>query len=140
MRKKKVIKKKSRKALVKELDRVHSLFIRKVGGNICVVCGKKENPTCGHLLTRTSYSTRWDTAPDGNCHVQCKGCNYNHESRPQKFTMWYINRFGYDKYVLLCQRHSKIEKFKDFQLQEKIEGISLMLADLETNSDTDYGL
>jgi len=99
----------TRKGLVKKLDTAFSIFIRE-RDKICVVCGTTEKGTCGHLLTRTAYSTRWDEL---NCHRQCSNCNYSHESNPHPFTSWFIHKFGLEAYDGLILKHKTIKKFSD---------------------------
>ena len=108
--------KSNRKALVKTLDSYFSLFIRDRDKR-CVLCGKRENLQCGHLLTRTAYSTRWD---EENCFCQCSGCNMSHEHHPQVFINWYIGKFGIAKWEQLCARHARINKISNYDLQKKI--------------------
>lgn len=108
---------KARKKLIKELDRVFSLYIRKRDGR-CVVCGKTENLQCGHLFSRVAYSTRWDV---GNCFAQCSGCNLRHEHDAWPFQRWYIKKFGQDHLEALHQRYRSIRKYKDAELAELID-------------------
>lgn len=112
----KKIKKPSRKKLVKELDRVFSLFIRQRDKK-CVQCGKVEQLTCGHLLTRAKYSVRWN---EGNAFGQCAGENMKHEFQPEHYTLWYINKFGLQSYEQLVTDSNKLSKFTNSDLQEKI--------------------
>lgn len=72
--------------LVKELDRVFSIYIRQrdtndAGFGKCVTCnhtGHYKSMDCGHYISRREYQTRWD---ERNCALQCKFCNYsiNHQ-------------------------------------------------------------
>jgi len=106
-----------RTSLVKKIDTIHSKLIRLKGGNRCVVCGSTDRPTCGHLFSRDTYSTRWDTHDEGNAYVQCWGCNYSHEYNPAPFTAWYIRKYGLDSYEKLSAR--RISKpWKDWELEE----------------------
>jgi len=72
-------KKKTRGQVVKLLDKVFSIYIRKRFSvndfSECFTCGKKDhwkNLQCGHFQSRKHYSTRWN---ETNCQVQCSGCN-----------------------------------------------------------------
>lgn len=72
-------KKPSRKTLVKKLDTIFSIYIRRKNSNQelaeCFTCGKQtywKDLHCGHFQGRRHISTRWD---DINCQVQCAGCN-----------------------------------------------------------------
>ena len=69
----------SRKNLIKKLDTVFSLYIRRrhAKNDIaqCYTCGKKDHYKKlqnGHFMSRKSYATRWD---ETNCQVQCVKCN-----------------------------------------------------------------
>lgn len=112
------MKKSARKRLVAALDRVCSEYIRKRDNSQCVVCGSREQPTNGHLFTRSAYSTRWDEL---NCHCQCWACNYSHEHNPGPYTSWFVRKYGIDTYDELLRKHKQPLKLKDYQLQEMID-------------------
>lgn len=101
--KKPKIQKLSRKKLVKELDKWFSLYIRK-RDKYCVLCGTTENLTCGHLFSRVAYSTRWD---ETNAFGQCAGCNMRHEHDPARFHIWFINKYGKDKFESLHWQYNR---------------------------------
>ena len=106
------MKKTPRKKAVERLDKAFSKYIRQRDG-MCVLCKSRENLQCGHLITRSKYSTRWD---EWNCFAQCAGHNYEHEGHPEKFTLWYLRTFGAPKYVDLVERSNKIRKFTTEEL------------------------
>lgn len=110
--------KSERKALVKSVDTLHSLFIRRRDSNRCVVCGSRENTQCGHIFSRVAYSTRWDLNKKGNAHCQCSGCNCSHEYDPYPFYNWYINKFGKAEFDRLYVRYKTTRKFTNTQLRE----------------------
>ena len=70
-----------RTALVRKLDRVFSLYIRKRdsapwGGKFfrCISCGRVmpyAQGDCGHFFSRRHMSTRFD---EDNCHMECRYC------------------------------------------------------------------
>ena len=69
----------SRKTVIKKLDKVFSIYIRRrfAKDDIaeCFTCNKKahwKELQCGHFQSRKHYNTRWDEI---NCQVQCSGCN-----------------------------------------------------------------
>lgn len=65
----------SRTNLVKEADRVFSIYIRERDkGKPCITCWKgwEENFQCGHLFSRRHQATRWT---EHNAHWQCPWCN-----------------------------------------------------------------
>jgi hypothetical protein len=109
--------KSERKKLVAELDRVFSLFIRKRDG-YCVTCGRRDKATCGHLLTRSAYSTRWDEI---NSAQQCAPCNGRHEWDASNFTVWFLRVYGQPAYEALTLRHHTPRKFTNEELHELIE-------------------
>ena len=104
---------KSRKALVKELDTVFSLFIRQRDKK-CVNCGTSRSLTCGHLFSRVAHSTRWD---ERNCHCQCSGCNLRHEHQPDIFIRWFIRKYGLQEYELLASKYHRTHKYTNSELE-----------------------
>jgi len=65
----------SRSNIVKEADRVHSLFTRwRDRGKSCITCGApwEDNFQCGHFMSRRHLATRWIPI---NAHTQCPKCN-----------------------------------------------------------------
>jgi len=114
---KKVAKKVIRKRLVKELDKIVSQIVIKRDEK-CVTCGSKEQLTCGHIFSRSHYSTRWNLK---NCHAQCWPCNYKYKMQDTIFYYnWYVNTFGLDEAKALYEEWKTIRKFTDLQLQELI--------------------
>jgi len=103
----------TRKRLIQELDKETSRIVRKRDG-ACVLCHKRESLQCGHLITRSKYSVRWDL---GNCFCQCSGCNLRHEHQPEHFTNWFIQKFGADAYSDLVARSNKIHKWTEWDLK-----------------------
>lgn len=111
-------KKRSRKSIVKELDRIFSLYIRQRDGNKSVISGSTDNPTNGHLFSRVAYSTRWDEL---NCHCQTWAENYRHEFDPYPYTQWFLKKYGQEKYDELHRKFVTPIKLKDYELLEMIE-------------------
>jgi len=65
----------SRSSLIREADRVHSLYTRwRDKGNPCITCNTpwQENFQCGHFMSRRHLNTRWLPT---NAHGQCPKCN-----------------------------------------------------------------
>ena len=52
-----------RKSIVRKLDKIVSLIIRKTTP-YCVVCGTTQFLQNGHLFSITAYNTRWDISED----------------------------------------------------------------------------
>ena len=116
----------SRSSLVKKADRAASLYVR-ARDKACVQCGKRDSLTCGHLITRASFSVRWD---ERNLFTQCVGCNMLHEWRPHLFTDWYIQRFGVETYHQLVIDSKKLSKFTRSDLVEIEERFTKKLLDI----------
>jgi hypothetical protein len=111
-----------RKRLVRALDTVFSQYIRKRDESTCYTCGRGLNHgltmQCGHLLTRSCYSTRWD---ENNAKCQCSGCNITHEFHPETFTLKYIQQHGLPAYEALVYKHKSVAKFSSSDLKILIE-------------------
>jgi len=114
-------KKVSRSTLVKKLDAVFSIYIRRrfAVNDIakCVTCGKEDNwksLQCGHFMSRKHLSTRWN---EDNCQVQCAGCNVFRYGEQYKFSLYLGNNLSEELHILSKQ----IRKFTDVELQELIE-------------------
>ena len=106
-------KKTARQQLERQLDAVVREIVLRRDGR-CVVCGKTTNLQCGHLITRTKRSVRWDLK---NCNVQCAGCNFYHEHNPHPYVNWFIGRYGLAEYESLFARSETIGKYTIDQLE-----------------------
>ncbi len=106
-------KKTARQQLERQLDAIVREIVLKRDGR-CVVCGKVTNLQCGHLITRTKRSVRWDLK---NCNVQCAGCNFYHEHNPHPYTNWFINRYGLEEYQRLFAKSEAIGKYTIDELE-----------------------
>lgn len=113
-------KKVSRSTLVKNLDAVFSIYIRRrfAVNDIakCVTCGKEDNwksLQCGHFMSRKHLSTRWN---EDNCQVQCAGCNVFRYGEQYKFSLYLGNNLSEELHILSKQ----IRKFDDVELQDMI--------------------
>lgn len=65
----------SRSALIREADRVHSLYTRwRDRGKPCITCNTpwQDNFQCWHFMSRRHLNTRWLPT---NAHGQCPKCN-----------------------------------------------------------------
>ena len=118
--KKKPIKKSK---LIKECDDLVSKIVR-LRDKQCVCCGSRENLTDGHLITRACKIIRWDLT-NNNC--QCRGCNYLHEFRHERYTKWWIDRYGKDAYDELVALSWQTKNWKIPELIEKKLELEAML-------------
>ena len=117
-------KKVSRTSLVKKLDAEFSIFIRRRfaidGKATCFTCDKIDhwkNLQCGHFQSRKHYSTRWDEI---NCQVQCVGCNVYKYGEQYKFGIHLDQIHGEGTSLKLLQKAKSESKFKNYELEEKI--------------------
>lgn len=102
-------------SLIREADRVFSLFIRnrgaKMGYNSCFTCNTIlpiEELQCGHFRPRRYMSTRWH---EFNCWPQCSRCNVDLSGNlaiyEQKLVLFY-GQVAVDGIYLLSRSYSKI--------------------------------
>ena len=115
----------SRKGLVKKLDKVFSIYIRKrnaVDGYVkCVTCGTRKHwkeEDAGHFVSRRHYATRWNPK---NVHVQCKSWNGFHGG--QNYLMGnYINKtYGDNTADNLITMSRQIKKYTNQDLLDLID-------------------
>jgi hypothetical protein len=113
-------KKPTRSTLVKKLDSVFSIYIRRryAVNDIakCVTCGKEDNYQnlqCGHFMSRKHLSTRWN---EYNCQVQCSACNVFRYGEQYKYSLYLGNKLSEELHILSKQ----IRKFTDVELQDMI--------------------
>jgi len=121
----KTSKKPIRKNLIKDLDTVFSIYIRRKDAvndiAQCVTCGKKEHWSKlqnGHWASRRHYSTRWD---EKNCNVQCAGCNVFRAGEIYLYTKYLCSKYGNNFPDQLYNKSQKIIKFADAELIDMIE-------------------
>ena len=114
-------KKLTRSKLVKKLDTIFSIYIRRKNSinNIatCFTCGKQDHwkkLQNGHFQSRKHYSTRWDEV---NCQVQCAGCNVFKYGEQYKYSLYLGNKLS--KKLLIESRN--IIKFTNAELEDMIK-------------------
>ena len=115
-----------RKKLIKELDGIFSIYIRKRdaddnGNVLCCTCNKVEHwkkMDCGHFQSRKHKSTRWDEI---NAHVQCKGCNIFKNGEQYKHAIFINKRYGKGTAELLQKAANEVRKWDIIELEEMIE-------------------
>jgi len=119
------LKKRKRSTIVKELDKVFSLYIRQRHANLdgfvdCITCQTSRHwkkMQCGHFMSRSKYATRWD---DENCQVQCDGCNRWKQGEQYKFSKWLDENYHEGKADELVLKSNQTAKFTDYELEEMI--------------------
>ena len=118
-------KKVTRTSLIKKLDTVFSIYIRRryAVNEIaeCYTCGKKDHYKklqAGHFASRRHYSTRWN---EYNVQVQCYGCNIANQGMQFQFGKNLCSQYGDNFADKLMIESKKIRKFDDVELQDMIE-------------------
>lgn len=114
----------TRKGLVRALDKVTSLLVR-ARDEKCVTCGTRENLQNGHLFSRSNHAARWSFL---NCNAQCGGCNIRHEHDPYIYTEWFRRKFGEQVYHDLHRLWLNSEKkhLSDLELRQKLEHLNTL--------------
>jgi hypothetical protein len=114
-------KKPTRTSIVKKLDTVFSIYIRRRYAvndmSKCVTCGKEDHwksLQCGHFMSRKHLSTRWN---EDNCQVQCAGCNVFRYGEQYIFSQYLGDKLSQELYI----KSKETCKFTDVELQELIE-------------------
>lgn len=125
----------TRKKLVKDLDRVFSLYIRNRDGWKCVTCGKTDRSVlqCGHLFSRISYSTRWD---ERNAYCQCSGCNFRHEHDPGPLTSYFLSLYSSYDYDRLYLKSREPRRFLNIELKKLIDYYKNRLKEMGVEYDS----
>lgn len=111
-------KKSSRQLYEKELD----MLIRKIVllRDVSCVCPAPKNGHSvvlqpGHLITRGKMGTRFSLV---NTNCQCSSCNLLHEFQPERYTSWFIDRFGVGEYAALVDASESVTKLSIDDLME----------------------
>lgn len=111
--------------LKKELDKVFSLWIRTRDNGRCISCGIRKpikEMQCGHYISRSHHSVRWD---EQNCHCQCVGCNIFKSGNMPSYTIALQNKYGYGIIKELKKRGDKLKQWKKTELIEMINRYTL---------------
>jgi len=128
-------KKPTKRALIKKLDTVFSLYIRhkyaREGVVRCYTCDVVKpisQMQCGHFISRAVYTTRWD---ENNTKPQCVSCNMFHAGRQYEFGERLKEELGADVFdAMWASRHS-LSNFTVSDYQDKIEYYTRQLSSLE---------
>jgi len=120
-KKKREAKKESKSRLIKDLDKVFSIFIRKRGKGKCISCEAKsewKNMQCGHYIRRSVMNTRWD---EDNCHSQCMPCNVFKSGNYPAYTLALMGKYGAEIIEELNERSQQVRKWEKDELKEMIK-------------------
>jgi hypothetical protein len=117
-------KKLSRSKLIKKLDSIFSIYIRRKGAindiAACFTCGKQDHwkkLQNGHFQSRKHYPTRWDEI---NCQIQCAGCNVFKYGEQYVFGNRLDKKYGRGTAERLHQKAKRIIKLTDFEIIDLI--------------------
>lgn len=113
--------------LKKDLDTVFSRYIRQKYGNLCYTCGREGIMQCGHFISRTYLSTRWD---EDNCRPQCVGCNIYGNGKFLDFEDHLIQDLGIQKVNEIKAKRKELLKPSRKFYTEQISTFSEKLKEL----------
>lgn len=111
----------SRSKLIKEADRVFSLYIRgRDSWKPCCTCGRswEENFQCWHFQTRGNKRTRWLA---NNSHGQCPWCNNWWKGEQYLHSLYVDKQYGNWTAQMLKEEALKIDKVTDSEILETIQ-------------------
>ena|SRR3990167_7814263 len=133
---KKRLKRKTHAQLKKELDKLHSIFVRtkysKNGICLCYTCNKPmaiKEAHCGHFISRTYLSTRWN---ENNTRPQCPGCNLFGGGKPLDFEENLKEELGEDVIESMKQSRHQILKLSPAWYLDEIEKYKLLIVKMNT--------
>ena len=102
-----------------ELDRVFSIYIRKIYPKVCYTCNKPaERLQCGHYISRQYLATRWSIE---NCRPQCWGCKGYGKGQPLIFEENLKKEYGNDLVEQMKASRHQIIKLDIPWYMEQIE-------------------
>ena len=129
------MKKLTRSKLIKKLDNVFSQYIRRKdaidGISKCISCGVKRNwkeLQCGHFMSRSHYSTRWEIL---NVGVQCISCNIFKHGQQYLFSKYLDKTYGEGTSNELLLKSQTLGKFTTKEIEEMINKYKNLLDQLD---------
>ena len=118
----------SRTALVKKLDRIFSRHIRNRyavrGWCACVTCGKQvpvEDAHAGHFVRRQHMAVRWN---EKNVHPQCVRCNTFLDGNEGEYARFILDTYGRATLDELLAAKNQVRKWTSAELLELIDHYS----------------
>lgn len=113
-------KKRDKSAVMKELDKEWSLYVRRRAGR-CQKCGGNGQLSAHHAFGRRHLATRWDVmngvALDYACHIHWA----HHDTC--SFAEWFRRLIGDAQYNRLSEAHNSIVKLTLEDLERMLEEI-----------------
>jgi len=122
--------------LVKELDRVFSIFIRMFyadenGFVSCYTCDKEDHwkfMQNGHYISRANMNTRWDFE---NCRIQCAGCNVFRSGNYTEYSYRLLKEIGEDGMDKLMAKKGVIRQWTIQDIEQAIEETNELIKEQE---------
>ena len=129
---------KSQRTLIKELDKIFSLFIRLRDSKPygfkyfkCPTCGRIlpfEEADCSHYYGRTHMNTRFD---EMNCHAECKHGNRFDSSHLIAYGEWMTRTYGEQRMALLRIKANTHKKWECWELEQLIKFYKARIEELK---------
>ncbi len=119
-------KKKTIRALIKDLDKVFSIWIRQRGMdsrgfNTCFTCGARKHwkeLQNGHYVSRAHRSLRWD---ERNCNPQDAACNLFKAGAMDVYAIRLLALYGDNILIDLQREKHKVKKWTRMELESMLE-------------------
>lgn len=113
-----------RKQLVKKLDDIVSLIVRKRDGG-CVTPGNCYGPlTCSHFYDRTNWGIRWSLI---NTNAQCSAHNNSHNYHTYAYAEYMRKHYGSAIFGMLLDEEAKYRargKWQLWELRELLDALT----------------
>ena len=108
----------SRKAVIRELDKVFGDYIKARDGR-CVTCGSSGPLDASHLVRKArGHYLRWH--PD-NVYAQCRRCHMlHHHTSEAPLVLYAEGKLGKARVLHLQQEACTVTQYKLYQLEEMI--------------------
>lgn len=130
------MKKPTKRALIKKLDTIFSLWVRwsaaKDGMVECYTCGvikPVKEMQCGHFVSRANYCIRWES---DNCRPQCLGCNVYKAGEQYIFGKKLEAELGHGRVEQLHELKGQVSGFSVSDYQDMIEDYKEKLRHIPT--------
>ena len=125
---------------IKELDRIFSIYIRRVdaahNGGVkcctCPVCLHWKHMDAGHFISRKHLNTRWNEI---NCHAQCPECNRLNHGEEIKYKQFLINEYGENVPDMLRGESRIVVKFIQSEIDELTDQYKQKLKALDNQNN-----
>lgn len=135
------MKKLSRSKLIRELDRVFSIYIRlrdcnRDGVVVCPLCWAKipwKKAQNMHFISRWVLKYRYD---EDNCHGWCMRCNVILNGNYIRYTRWMQNKYGIERIDEMIN-DKQIFKLRTPEIMEMIEGYLIKCRQLANKKHLD---